>query len=172
MSEPFIGEIRMFGFNFAPSGWAMCNGQLLPISQNTALFSLLGTFYGGNGTSDFALPDLRSRVPLHMGQGVGLSPYTLGEDAGLQTATLNDAQLPSHTHTVQASDSAAKLRSPGTGVLGKTTGHTYEAAPDGVTTMNAAMISPTGEGQPFSIVQPVLTLNFCIALQGIFPSRN
>lgn len=171
MSDPFLGEIRTFGFNFAPRGWAMCNGQLLPISQNTALFSLLGTFYGGNGINNFALPDLRGRVGINQGQGPGLSPYELGQVSGTETVTLTQNQMPSHNHQVMANDTAASATRPAGAVLARVTAAVYGAAPDG-TVMNPAMISQSGGNQPFGILQPYLCLNFCIALQGIFPSRN
>jgi microcystin-dependent protein len=171
MAEPFLGEIRMFGFNFAPQGWAMCNGQLLPISQNTALFSLLGTFYGGNGTSTFALPNLQSRVAVHQGQGAGLSTYALGQEGGSENVTLTPGQMPQHTHTVGVNGSAATSSRPGGTVPGRTTADAYGAAPDG-SRMNAAMIGATGGGQAHPNIEPFLVLNFCIALQGIFPSRN
>jgi microcystin-dependent protein len=178
VSDPFIGEIRIFGFNFAPVGWAMCQGQLLPISQNVALFSLLGTFYGGNGTSNFALPDLRSRVPLGLGQGTGLSNYAIGQAGGAETVTLSVTQLPAHNHAVNASDAAGvslfgpsdRSDSPKGHVLGRA--EIYADRPDGTTVMNAEMIGNTGGGSPVSVIQPYLALNFCIALQGIYPSRS
>lgn len=172
MADPFLGEIRLFGFNFAPVGWAMCQGQLLPISQNTALFSLLGTSYGGNGTTTFALPDLRSRVPLSMGQGAGLSNYVIGQAGGNENVTLLASQLPAHSHSVNASSTAAAADRPAGAVLGHAGVNTYAAGPDGATVMNAGMIANTGGSQPHSNLQPFLTLNFCIALQGIYPSRN
>jgi microcystin-dependent protein len=170
VSTPFLGEIRLFGFNFAPSGWALCNGQLLSIQQNTALFALLGTFYGGNGTSNFALPDLRSRIPLHQGQGNGLSSYAIGSTLGTETVTLTSAQMPSHSHGVVATNAKATSKNPSGLVPGHPTDDTY-AAPDGVV-MNAGMVEPTGGNQPSENRQPLLVVNFCIALQGIFPSRN
>ncbi len=170
MSEPFLGEIRLFGFNFAPSGWAMCNGQVLPINQNQALFALLGTQYGGNGTSNFALPDLRSRIPLHQGQGNGLSSYVIGSTIGAETVQLTQAQMPSHSHQAHASNAKATSKNPSGLVPGHPPEDTY-AAPDG-TIMNAGTIAATGGSQPFDNRQPLLVLNFCIALQGIFPSRN
>ncbi|MDQ6804015.1 MAG: tail fiber protein [Actinomycetota bacterium] len=171
MSEPFLGEIRMFGFNFAPQGWAMCNGQTLSISQNTALFSLLGTQYGGNGQTTFALPDLRSSVAMHQGQGPGLSPYVIGEKAGTESVTLTSAQMPQHNHSVVANGGSGTTTRPGGGVPARTTEDIYAAAPDG-TTMNPGMIGNTGGSQPHTNIQPYLVVNFCIALQGIFPSRN
>jgi microcystin-dependent protein len=171
VSEPFLGEIRTFGFTFAPQGWAMCNGQLLSISQNTALFSLLGTTYGGNGTITFALPDLRGRVGNHQGQGPGLMNYVQGEESGVESVTLTQQQMPQHNHGVQANASPATATRAGGAVLARTSADIYAAAPDG-TAMNAAMIGQAGGSQPHSNLQPYLTLNFCIALQGIFPSRN
>ena len=148
----------------------MCNGQLLPISENTALFSLLGTFYGGNGTSNFALPNLQSRVGIHQGTGTGLSNYVIGETGGAETVTLTQNQMPQHGHSVAAANAATTTR-PAGAVLGRTPNASYDGSPDG-TTMNAAMIGTAGGSQPFGIIPPYLCLNFCIALQGIFPSRN
>ncbi len=172
MAEPFLGEIRIFPFNFAPVGWAMCQGQTLPISQNTALFSLLGTTYGGNGTSTFQLPDLRGRVPLGMGNGTGLSVYELGQVGGAENVTIAEDQMPAHSHTIQASDALATATKPLGKVLGRAHDKTFANAPDGTTTMNAASVAPAGGGQPASVLQPYLALNFCIALQGIYPSRE
>lgn len=182
MSEPFIGEIRAFGFNFAPRGWAQCNGQLLPIAQNSALFSLLGTIYGGDGRSTFALPDLRGRVAMHEGHGPGLSDRRIGSKIGAESTTINVNNLPPHNHAVTAT---AKCKS-AAGNTNDAVGHvwaddagsgsaTYSSdAPD--SDMNAAAISAssqnTGAGQSFNNMQPSLTVNYCIALQGIFPSRN
>jgi microcystin-dependent protein len=171
MSEPFLGEIRTFAFNFAPQGLAMCNGQLLSISQNTALFALVGTFYGGNGTTTFALPNLQSRVGIHQGQGPGLSPYELGEVSGAENVTLTSGQMPAHAHSVEVNGSpGTSTRTTGT-VPARTAASDYAAAPDG-TVMNAGMIAAAGGNQPHSNLQPFLVLNFCIALLGIFPSRN
>jgi microcystin-dependent protein len=172
MADPYIGEIRTFGFNFAPAGWALCNGALLPINQNQALFSLLGTFYGGDGRTNFALPDLRSRVQLGHGEGPGLPFYSIGDKGGAGTVTLTAAQLPAHSHQVNASDHGGNdgpVRSPEGHVLER--GNIYADAPDGKTVMNAGMIGNTGGGQPVSILPPYLVLNFCIALQGIYPPR-
>lgn len=168
MLEPFIGMIAVFGFNFAPRGWAFCNGQLLPISQNDALFSLLGTTFGGDGRTNFALPDLRGRVPIHFGDGSGLSPYTLGSRGGSERVALSSAELPAHNHDVRAANGAATGSRPGGNVLAG--GGSYATTPD--TTMSADMIASAGGGQPHENVQPFLTLNFCIALQGIYPSRS
>jgi microcystin-dependent protein len=172
MPDPFIGEIRMFGFGFAPQGWAQCNGQLLPIADNAALFSLLGTTYGGDGQTTFALPDLRSRVPVGQGQGPGLSSYGQGQAGGTETVTLAAAQMPGHTHPVTASTSAADSGQPAGRTLARSAGHTYTARPGASTVMNAAMLGHTGGSQPHGNIQPYLAVNFCIATEGIFPSRS
>ncbi|MFL6137941.1 MAG: phage tail protein [Frankiaceae bacterium] len=169
MTEPFIGEIRLFGFNFAPRGWATCSGQILSIAQNTALFSLLGTMYGGNGQTTFALPDLRGRVAISFGQGPGLSNYTQGEVSGSENVTLIPQQMPQHNHTVNATSADASANKPG-GAF-PSAGGAYNTAPDG-TTMAAQMIGMAGGSQPHENRQPYLVLNYCIALEGIFPSRN
>jgi microcystin-dependent protein len=174
MASPFLGEIRMVPFNFPPKGWALCNGQLLSISQNTALFSLLGTTYGGNGTTTFALPDFRSRVPIHAGQGPGLSNYTLGEQTGAESVTLTVGQLPAHNHTVNGVAGGGNQASPAGGSPAiESTGTSLDYS-NGVpnSPMNAAMVSATGSNQPHPNIQPVLCVNFVIALVGIFPSRN
>jgi microcystin-dependent protein len=184
MAEPYLGEIRMFGFNFAPQGWAMCNGQLLPINQNTALFSLLGTSYGGNGSTTFALPDLRGRVAIQQGSGVGLTPYVIGEVGGSENVTLTAQQMPGHNHMVNCDGSATNT---GGSVFGVGAGGTpsnnipglatspshavYSNHPPNAT-MNPVMIAAAGGSQPHTNIQPFLALNFCIALEGIFPSRN
>ena len=172
VSEPFVGEIRMFGFNFPPQGWAFCDGQLLSISQNAALFSLLGTTYGGDGESTFALPDLRSRVPVSLGQGEGLSSYAEGQAGGTETVTLGSAQMPAHTHAVSASSSPAASERPAGRVLARSPDHSYIPEPDTDTVMNAKMIGEAGNSQPHDNIQPYLVLNFCIALQGVFPARE
>ena len=172
MAEPFVGEIRMFGFNFAPVGWALCNGQLLPISQNQALFALLGTTYGGDGTATFALPNLQSRVPIHQGQGAGLSPYAQGQAGGTEAVTLAAAQMPEHTHRVKASNSAAAADGPAGRVLARSGSHIYTHQPDTSTVMNANMLGDTGGSEPHDNIQPYLAVNFCIALEGIFPARS
>lgn len=172
MPEPFIGEIRMFGFGFAPPGWAQCNGQLLPISQNTALFSLLGTTYGGDGKTTFALPDMRSRVPVCQGQGPGLSPYAEGQAGGAETVTLTAAQMPGHTHQVKASSTAASSDQPQGRALARSASHAYTVKPDASTVMNAGMLGEAGGSQPHGNIQPYLAVNFCIATAGIFPSRS
>jgi len=174
MAEPFLGEIRMFGFNFAPEGWAMCNGQTLSISQNTALFALLGTTYGGNGTTTFALPNLQSRVAVHQGQGSGLSPYVIGETTGAESVTLLASQMPSHTHSIQCNTNGGNQASPANGYPAvESTGTSLDyssATPNN--TMSPSALTSVGGGQPHTNIQPVLCVNFCIALQGIFPSRS
>jgi microcystin-dependent protein len=171
MSEPFYGEIRMFGFNFAPRGWAFCNGQILPIAQNTALFSLLGTMYGGNGQTTFALPDLRGRVPIHQGQGPGLSNYTMGQVAGTETVTLTVNEMPQHIHQVAppSSTNSANASRPTNNIPA---GGQFYTAPPGNGTMAPFPSGIAGGSQPHQNIQPYLTVNFCIALEGIFPSRN
>ncbi|HZT30483.1 MAG TPA: tail fiber protein [Bryobacteraceae bacterium] len=163
----------MFGGNFAPTGWALCNGQLLPISQNTALFSILGTTFGGDGISTFALPDLRGRVTVHQGQGPGLSPYTIGQSAGTENVTLLSSQMPAHNHVINATESATTSDPAGAVPANEAANRTmiYGATPDG-TVMNAAMCGNAGGSQPHSNIQPYLCVTFIIALQGIFPSRN
>jgi microcystin-dependent protein len=170
MSDPFIGELRLFPYNFAPRGWAFCSGQILPISQNTALFSLLGTTYGGNGQTTFALPDLRGRVPVSSGQGPGLSSYDLGQSGGTESVTLNLNQTPAHNHLVNgSSNDATDSRPDGTFPAAVGAG-AYAKSSD--VQMNQGMISQAGGSQPHENIQPYLTLNWCIALEGIFPSRN
>lgn len=174
MSQPFVAEIRMFAGNFAPTGWAQCNGQLLPISQNTALFSLLGTFYGGDGKSTFALPNLEGSTPLGQGQGPGLSEYFLGQQSGAQFITLLTTEMPLHNHNVQAyrddpADSA--VPSPST-VLGRATALApYRPAPSN-TTLNFQATSIAGGSLPHNNMMPFLTVLFIIALQGVFPPRG
>jgi len=172
VSEQFIGEIRMFGFNFAPTGWALCNGQLLPINQNTALFSLLGTFYGGNGTTTFALPNLQSRVPVHQGTGTGLSPYVIGQSGGAETVTLTTSQMPAHSHSVRTTRLPAQQPQPQNRLLAPNSENAYRDTPETGILMAPSMIADTGGGQPHDNVQPYLTVNFCIALVGIYPSRS
>jgi microcystin-dependent protein len=175
MADPFVAEIRIFPFNFAPRGWAWCDGQLLPLSQNTALFSLLGTTYGGNGKSNFALPDLQGRVPMHPGQGPGLSLHDLGETGGSETVTLLESEIPSHSHTVNASGADANVRLPAgqfpaTGIGG--IGLYAVAAGNPQVQLSANTIPPAGGDQPHNNMQPYLTFYFCIALQGVFPPRT
>lgn len=170
-AEPFVGEIMLVPYNFAPRGWAFCNGQILSIAQNTALFSLLGTTYGGNGQTTFALPDLRGRCALSAGQGPGLSNYDLGQVSGTETVTLIATQLPVHSHNVAAVDDDATVGIPTGALPANIAAKGYsKGAPN--TSMNPAMISGGGGNQPHDNRQPYLVLNYCIALEGIFPSRN
>lgn len=174
MSDQFVGEIRVFPFNFAPLGWAMCNGQLLPISQNTALFSLLGTNFGGNGTSNFALPNLQGSFPVHWGQGPGLPLIDLGQVGGSTTETLLVTQIPSHSHTVQAA-TTGNASSPSNAVFGGgARGKPPAYGPTSGTEVNMSglAVAKTGGSQPHSNMPPYVTFNFCIALQGIFPARS
>lgn len=171
--DPFIGQINIFGFDFPPRGWAACDGQLLSIAQNAALFSLLGTTYGGDGRVTFGLPNLQGRAPLHWGQGAGLSPYSLGEAGGVANVTLQAANVPAHSHGVVAASGAAGATTPTNNAWAAGTGRTpppqfQSGAP------NAQMLptGPAGGGQPHNNLQPYLTLNFCIALVGVFPARG
>jgi len=168
MAEPFLSEIRIMSFGFAPQGWALCNGQLLPINQNQALFSLLGTTYGGNGQTTFGLPNLQGRVPIHMGSG-----HALGEQAGEQAHTLSIAEIPTHVHTLNGTTGTADAAGPSaTGTLATSQGAPLYAAPASLAAMDPGAISSVGGSQPHLNMQPFLVVNFCIALQGIFPSRN
>lgn len=172
MSEPFVGEIRMFAGNFAPRGWAFCDGQLLAVSQNDALFSLLGTIYGGDGRTTFGLPDMRGRVPMHAGSGPGLSPRRLGAKAGAENVTLTVNQLPSHTHNLQASQDLAGQSAPQGLVPGNSPSIDLyrETAPTGNVSTNA--ITSIGGSRKHTNLQPFLCINYIIALVGIYPSRN
>lgn len=175
MSSPFVGEIRIFCGNFAPRGWAFCNGQLLAISSNTALFSLLGTNYGGNGVSTFGLPNLQGRNPLHRGQGPGLTSYVLGEIGGVETVTLNSTQIPSHTHTAQADSTGGGGTAPTAGAYWGTVarGGTPPYGPaTNLAAMNPALLSNVGGGLPHNNMSPYLALTFIVALQGIYPARS
>lgn len=172
MADPFVAEIRIFPFNFPPKGWAFCNGQLMPISQNTALFSLLGTTYGGDGKSNFALPDLEGRAPMHPGQGAGLSLHDLGETGGSETVTLLESEIPAHSHTVNASNGPANLQSPAADrVLGRANNNVYHT-PDTLVGLDNHALTPAGGDLPHNNLQPYLTFYFCIALQGVFPPRG
>lgn len=171
MSSPFIGEIRMFGGNFAPAGWAFCDGSLQAISQNDALFNLIGTTYGGDGTSTFALPDLRGRIPIHMGTGSSGTTYVIGQRAGTETVTLTTNQIPSHSHVPQGSSASGNQPSPAGGVWAASSLNEYTAtAAD--TNMNASTIGLDGGSQPHGNLMPYLAINFIISLFGIFPSAN
>jgi len=175
MSEPFIAEIRMFAGNFAPRNWALCDGQLMPIAQNTALFSLLGTTYGGDGRTTFALPDLRGRAPMHPGHGFGLTQRQLGETNGAETVTLLASEIPAHSHELRGSDNAATtpLPVPADNMLARTAEDTYQTPGNKtLAMMSVNSLSAAGGGQPHNNMQPYLVLNFIIALWGIFPSRN
>ena len=179
MADPFVAEIRIFGFNFAPTGWAFCDGQILPISQNTALFSLLGTTYGGDGKSNFALPNLQGIVPLHVGgaqPGPGLSTYDLGEMSGLETVTLLQSEMPAHSHTLQAqSQDPADQPAPSPVRTFAASQNANAYAPSNanpIVAMSPQALSVSGGSLPHSNMQPYLTLNFCIAMQGVFPPRS
>jgi microcystin-dependent protein len=172
MSDPFVAEIRIFAGNFAPKGWALCDGQLLPISQNTALFSLLGTFYGGDGKSTFALPDLQGSAPMQQGQGQGLSERFLGEQSGEQTVTLNQSEMPVHTHALNGTNQLQNLPDPANHTLARANANAYVTSPASFTQMNPLAIGITGGGLPHNNMPPYLTLTFIIALQGIFPPRG
>jgi microcystin-dependent protein len=165
MAEPFLSEIKILSFNFAPKGWAMCNGQLLPINQNQALFALLGTTFGGDGRVNFALPDQRGRTPMHVGGG-----HTLGEKAGEQAHTLTIGELPTHTHSLQATNTNAATNDPTDAVLANSTASYH--APTNLTALNPGSVTNSGGSQAHLNMQPFLTLTFCIALQGLFPSPN
>ncbi|MDN5848788.1 MAG: tail fiber protein [Nitrococcus sp.] len=176
MSTPFVGEMRMFGFSRVPAGWLPCNGQLLPISQNQALFSLIGTTYGGDGQTTFAVPDLRGRVPLHAGSGPGLSSRTLGEGGGTENVTLTAAQIGAHSHGFTATTSVASVTTPGpTLALGTLSGDSmYATDISGAASVTLApsSISASGGGAPHENLMPTLTVQFCIAAEGIFPARS
>lgn len=172
MSEPFLAEIRMVGFNFAPRGWAFCDGQILPINQNQSLYSLLGTTYGGDGRTSFALPDLRGRTPIHVGRSNGGADHTLGQKSGEETHTLGINEMPQHRHALRATnDEPTPGATPENNVLSRSVQQTY--APFGEAAMfGAGSINDVGGNQPHENMQPFLAVNFCIALQGLFPSRN
>ena len=169
MSEPFLSEIRIFSFNFAPRGWAACNGQLLSIPQNAALFSLIGTYYGGNGVSNFQLPNLQGLVPMHWGNGAGLTPRVIGETGGEPTHTLSTNEVPAHNHLLNANSNAANNTAPGSNLLASA--ETYESQST-LISLASNTLSPIGNNQSHENRQPYLVMNFCIALVGVFPSRN
>jgi microcystin-dependent protein len=178
MADPFVAEIRIFPFNFAPTGWAFCDGQLLPLSQNTALFSLLGTTYGGNGKSNFALPNMQGNCPMQPGQGPGLSLHDLGETGGSETVTLLESEIPSHAHGMRAQQDPGDLFQPQVGGVGNslarsTNGSIYQTVINqNLVNMAPQELTPAGGDQPHNNMMPYLTLNFCIALQGVFPPRT
>lgn len=172
MSEPFVAEVRIFAGNFAPRSWAFCDGQLLPISQNTALFSLIGTTYGGDGRTTTGLPNLVGRAPMHPGRGPGLTSRRLGERGGTETNTLSEAQMPEHTHTLRATVSRGSSSQPQGNAFNRSVGDTAYHTPTNLTGMSPSMVSNTGGGQAHNNLQPFLTLNFIIALQGLYPSRS
>ncbi len=170
MSEPFLAEVRIVGFNFAPRGWAFCDGQILPISQNQSLYSLLGTTYGGDGRTSFALPDLRGRTPIHVGSSNG-SIHLLGQKGGEETHTLNAAEMPQHTHTLRASSQQGDAPVANDHVLADSPVQLY-TSPGNLVALRSGTVADVGGGQAHNNMQPTLVVNFCIALQGLFPSRN
>jgi microcystin-dependent protein len=175
--EPFIGQIVAFGFNFAPKNWAQCNGQIMPIAQNTALFSLIGTTYGGDGVTTFALPDLRGRVAINQGTGPGLSPYTIGQKAGTETVTLNMDQMPAHNHTalLRGNSEDANSGEANNKTLGVANANIYNTnAPETGEALNpgSIQVAAAGGNQPHPNMQPYLAVNYCICLYGIFPQRS
>ena len=174
--DPFVAEIRIFPFNFAPKGWAWCDGQLLPLSQNTALFSLLGTTYGGNGKSNFALPDLQGRAPMHPGQGPGLSLHDLGETGGSETVSLLESEIPSHSHAMNAHNGdPADHQTPSTTttIAQSANGSAFQSTTNSsLAALADNILAPAGGDQPHNNMQPYLTFYFCIALQGVFPPRT
>jgi microcystin-dependent protein len=174
MADPFVAEIRIYPFNFAPKGWAFCDGQILPLSQNTALFSLLGTTYGGDGKSNFALPNMQGNAPMHPGQGPGLSLHDLGETGGSDTVTLLQSEMPAHSHNLGASVRDGTVRSPGGQLVAKGVGvNMYApAASAPLVQFSTNVVTPAGGDQPHNNLMPYLTLNFCIAMQGVFPPRT
>lgn len=170
MSEPFLAEIRIVGFNFAPKSWAFCDGQILPIAQNQSLYSLLGTTYGGDGRTSFALPDLRGRTPIHVGQANSGATYQEGQKDGEENTSLTVSEIPQHTHQANASSSDADSPLPQGGILAKAL-NLYQN-PGSLVALRTGTVANTGGGQGHNNMQPFLALNFCIALQGLFPSRN
>ena len=173
MADPFVAEIRIFPFNFAPRGWAFCNGQLMPISQNTALFSLLGITYGGNGSSNFALPNLQGRAAMHPGQGQGLTERFLGETGGSDTVRLLQSEIPAHAHTLMASNEIGEDRKAAGEAMARSTGGAlYGPVPNPPVAMASQAVAPVGGDLPHNNLMPYLTLHFCIALQGVFPPRS
>lgn len=172
MAEPFIGQVILVGFNFAPRGYAFCDGSVQSIAQNSALFALIGTTYGGNGQTTFALPDLRSRVPIHQGQGPGLQNYVIGQNSGSETVTLTASNLPNHTHLVSATTDVGNAASPANAVIARSSVRGQQNFHDGAATAALASLGSSGGSQPLSIMQPYRAMNYVIAVEGIFPSRN
>ena len=172
MSDQFLAEIRIFPFNFPPTGWTFCNGQIMPISQNTALFALLGTTYGGDGEETFNLPNLASRIPIHMGTGPDGTTYQIGEMAGTEQETLSVQQIPLHTHPLMASSDTGTSQTPSNNVLGTAQANTYFNLNDNPASMAANAIGPAGGSQPHENTQPFLCINFIISLFGVFPSQT
>lgn len=175
MADPFVAEIRIFPFNFAPKGWAFCDGQILPLSQNTALFSLLGTTYGGDGKSNFALPNMQGNVPMHPGQGPSLSLHDLGETSGSETVSLLESEIPSHSHNLMASTQPGEDPAPDSSeALARSVGaNLYQTVTNtNIVNLSDNAITPAGGDQPHNNMQPYLTLSFCIALQGVYPPRS
>ena len=171
MADPFLAEIRIFPFNFAPKGWAWCDGQLMPLSQNTALFSLLGTTYGGDGKSTFALPDLEGCAPMHPGQGPGLSLHDLGETGGSETVTLLESEIPAHSHSFNCSNADSNSQGPDAQRFGGGVGIAFYATPGALANLAPEALTPAGGDQPHNNMMPYLTFYFNIALQGVFPPR-
>ena len=172
MSEPFLAEVRIVGFNFAPRGWAFCDGQILPINQNQSLYSLLGTTYGGDGRTSFALPDLRGRTPIHVGRSNGGADHLLGQKSGEETHTLSAAEMPQHTHAQKASSTQGNTVGTAGTILAREAGNPYTAAATPTQNFASGTITNVGGGQAHNNMQPYLAINFCIALRGLFPSRN
>jgi len=174
MADPFVAEIRIFPFNFPPKGWAFCDGQILPLSQNTALFSLLGTTYGGDGKSNFALPNMQGNAPMHPGQGPGLSLHDLGETGGSETVTVLESEIPAHSHGLMDTSTTGTKSTPDGNSIARTSGATPYQPPAGaaLVPMSDQAVTPAGGDQPHNNMMPYLTLNFCIALQGVFPPRT
>jgi microcystin-dependent protein len=172
MADPFVSEIRMFGFTFPPKGWAACDGQLMPISQNTALFALLGTYFGGNGKSNFALPELDGSVPIGQGQGQGLNEYVIGDQGGEESVTLLQAEMPAHNHSLNVSGDLASERQPQGQTFAQGDGVNFYDTQNPTVTLDPRALTINGSSLPHNNMQPYLTMNFCIAMQGVFPPRG
>ncbi|MEP3437319.1 MAG: tail fiber protein [Hoeflea sp.] len=172
MSEPFLAEVRLMGFNFAPRGWAFCDGQILPINQNQSLYSLLGTTYGGDGRTSFALPDLRGRTPLHTGNSNGGVDHSLGQKSGEETHTLGAVEMPQHTHSMEAGSVDGNTVNATGALLAREAGNPYSASSAGLANFRSGTVANVGGGQAHENMQPYIAVNFCIALQGLFPSRD